>query len=536
MLGRTGVFVTVSTATRAGYFARSDANRRRRQPALASPHRDRQLPARAGLGARRGGRRRARDRGVRAVGAERARADPRGARGPRTSSCGCRSSRGRSGGGRAGAASAGLPVERVVGPLDVFHFSDWMYPPQRGGVRATTVHDLVPLRFPELVEPSDAPDARRRSTRTPRARATSSSRTRASRPARWSSCSACPRSGSSSRTRGSTRASGRTASAADLGGPYVLARLDARAAQEPPGARRGVRAAAARAAGADARARRALGLGGPAARCRRRAAARLRLGRRAGAALPRRVGVRVPVDVRGLRDAGRGGARQRHAGRRLVASVARRGLRRRGPARRSRTTRKRSRPRSSRPLDELRAAAGSPTRPDSPGARAARPSSRATRALCETDRDAGRHGRLGARAHARGDRAAHPLAARSARGRGRRGAPLRLRRLGTGARARARRRLVPRRSSARGAARRRRRPPLPDPARAVPISRCRSSSRSTTSPCCGTRRPSTAGRATYSRHALPRVVRAARAADRGVRVHARGSCSTSSTCPRRRCA
>jgi glycosyltransferase involved in cell wall biosynthesis len=45
------------------------------------------------------------------------------------------------------------PVETVVGPLDVFHFSDWMYPPQRGGVRATTVHDLVPLRFPEWVQP-----------------------------------------------------------------------------------------------------------------------------------------------------------------------------------------------------------------------------------------------------------------------------------------------------------------------------------------------------------------------------------------------
>jgi glycosyltransferase involved in cell wall biosynthesis len=43
-------------------------------------------------------------------------------------------------------------VEAVVGGLDVFHFSDWMYPAQRGGVRATTVHDLVPLRFPELVE------------------------------------------------------------------------------------------------------------------------------------------------------------------------------------------------------------------------------------------------------------------------------------------------------------------------------------------------------------------------------------------------
>lgn len=45
-------------------------------------------------------------------------------------------------------------VERVVGRLDVFHFSDWMYPPQRGGLRATTVYDLVPLRHPEWVEPA----------------------------------------------------------------------------------------------------------------------------------------------------------------------------------------------------------------------------------------------------------------------------------------------------------------------------------------------------------------------------------------------
>ncbi len=45
-----------------------------------------------------------------------------------------------------------VPVETVVGPLDVFHFSDWMYPPQRGGLRATTIHDLVPLRFPDWVE------------------------------------------------------------------------------------------------------------------------------------------------------------------------------------------------------------------------------------------------------------------------------------------------------------------------------------------------------------------------------------------------
>jgi glycosyltransferase involved in cell wall biosynthesis len=46
------------------------------------------------------------------------------------------------------------PVESLVGPLDVFHFSDWMYPPQKSGIRATTVHDLVPLRYPAWVEPA----------------------------------------------------------------------------------------------------------------------------------------------------------------------------------------------------------------------------------------------------------------------------------------------------------------------------------------------------------------------------------------------
>ena len=44
-------------------------------------------------------------------------------------------------------------VELFVGKVDVFHFSDWMAPPQRGGVRATTIHDLVPLHFAEWVTP-----------------------------------------------------------------------------------------------------------------------------------------------------------------------------------------------------------------------------------------------------------------------------------------------------------------------------------------------------------------------------------------------
>ena len=45
---------------------------------------------------------------------------------------------------------AGRPaVERLAGRLDAFVFSEWMYPAQRGGVRATVFHDLVPFRHPE---------------------------------------------------------------------------------------------------------------------------------------------------------------------------------------------------------------------------------------------------------------------------------------------------------------------------------------------------------------------------------------------------
>lgn len=45
------------------------------------------------------------------------------------------------------------PAELFYGPFDALHFSDWMYPPQRAGVRATTIHDLVPLRFPQWTHP-----------------------------------------------------------------------------------------------------------------------------------------------------------------------------------------------------------------------------------------------------------------------------------------------------------------------------------------------------------------------------------------------
>jgi glycosyltransferase involved in cell wall biosynthesis len=58
---------------------------------------------------------------------------------------------------RTGWSRLGRPaVERIVGRFDVFHFSDWMYPAQRAGVRATTVYDLSPLHHPEWVAPMTA--------------------------------------------------------------------------------------------------------------------------------------------------------------------------------------------------------------------------------------------------------------------------------------------------------------------------------------------------------------------------------------------
>jgi glycosyltransferase involved in cell wall biosynthesis len=47
-------------------------------------------------------------------------------------------------------------VERAVGRLDAFHFSDWMYPAQRAGVRSTTVYDLSPVHHPDWVAPLTA--------------------------------------------------------------------------------------------------------------------------------------------------------------------------------------------------------------------------------------------------------------------------------------------------------------------------------------------------------------------------------------------
>ncbi len=43
-----------------------------------------------------------------------------------------------------------LPIEKLIGPVDVFHSSDWAEPPSMA-FKVTTVHDLIPLKFPKLI-------------------------------------------------------------------------------------------------------------------------------------------------------------------------------------------------------------------------------------------------------------------------------------------------------------------------------------------------------------------------------------------------
>jgi glycosyltransferase involved in cell wall biosynthesis len=45
------------------------------------------------------------------------------------------------------------PAEWLVGRVDALLFTDWMTPPQRRGLRATTIHDLVPHHHPEWCTP-----------------------------------------------------------------------------------------------------------------------------------------------------------------------------------------------------------------------------------------------------------------------------------------------------------------------------------------------------------------------------------------------
>ena len=42
-----------------------------------------------------------------------------------------------------------LPIEKLIGEVDVFHSSDWSQPPTKA-FRVTTIHDLAPLLYPSL--------------------------------------------------------------------------------------------------------------------------------------------------------------------------------------------------------------------------------------------------------------------------------------------------------------------------------------------------------------------------------------------------
>ena len=45
-----------------------------------------------------------------------------------------------------------LKIEKFLGKLDIFHSSDWTQPPSNA-FKLTTIHDLVPLRFPQYSHP-----------------------------------------------------------------------------------------------------------------------------------------------------------------------------------------------------------------------------------------------------------------------------------------------------------------------------------------------------------------------------------------------
>lgn len=54
-----------------------------------------------------------------------------------------------------------LPIEMFTGKLDVFHSSDWTQSPAKA-FKVTTIHDLAPLRFPEISHPKIVAAHRRR--------------------------------------------------------------------------------------------------------------------------------------------------------------------------------------------------------------------------------------------------------------------------------------------------------------------------------------------------------------------------------------
>ena len=439
-------------------------DRLRRLAALASPQRRRQLHPRLARGARRGGRRAPRDRRLRADEPGREAGDPRGARGDRRRD------------------ADRLPAVRA-------RLAHRLEPPAVAGRRAVP----RPLRRAPLHR-LDVPAAARRASLDDGARP---------RPAALPGVGAeahrvdarreVPPHGAGvrrdlhelgvhrrGRRRDLRRADGAAARRLPgrgrllAGRPARLPRPplrahggDARAAQEPVHAGRGLPAPR---HGPRARGRRRQGLGRAAA-ARRPGSRAARLPRAHGAArlVPRRLGVRLPVAVRGLRDADRRGDGERRPLRRLGAPVDGRGLRGRGRPRRpgepggdrggDRAGARRARP--------ARALRGSTTRGGSPGSPAGGRCSPRTRRR----RDPRGRGRLAAAPDPRRHRARDRGPARPADAGDRaRRARLRPRRPARDARARSR--LVPVPAAAAGTWARR--AALPDLPRARRAPRCRS--------------------------------------------------------------
>lgn len=54
-----------------------------------------------------------------------------------------------------------VSIERFLGPLDIFHSSDWTQPPTKAK-KVTTYHDIVPLKYPQWSHPKIVSVHRRR--------------------------------------------------------------------------------------------------------------------------------------------------------------------------------------------------------------------------------------------------------------------------------------------------------------------------------------------------------------------------------------
>ena len=46
-----------------------------------------------------------------------------------------------------------LPIEHLIGPVDLLHTSDWLEPPIRSAKKVTTIHDLTVYLFPNSISP-----------------------------------------------------------------------------------------------------------------------------------------------------------------------------------------------------------------------------------------------------------------------------------------------------------------------------------------------------------------------------------------------